>query len=145
MIEEISREFMLIARYEHMERKECEPPALERSAYLLLSRLDAGGPQSIGQLAEAFHLDTSTVNRQVAAVVRLGHVERIPDPDGGLARKLRLTEQGTRALTSDRARYVSALENVMEDWSDEDRRVFLDMLTRFNRTVEERRGMHWPR
>ena len=52
---------------------------LERSAYLLMSRIEQDGPMSIGQLSEAFRLDTSTVNRQTAAMLReavqlFGHV-----------------------------------------------------------------------
>lgn len=145
MIEEISREFMLMARYHVMRMTDREAPRLDRSAYLLLSRLDAEGPMSIGQLAEAFQLDTSTVNRQVAALVRNGDAERIPDPDGGMARKLRLTGEGVRRLVADRELYRQQLERVVEDWSEEDRGLLLELLLRFNRAVEERRGMHWPR
>jgi DNA-binding MarR family transcriptional regulator len=145
VIEEISREFMLMARYHVMRMTDREAPRLDRSAYLLLSRLDAEGPMSIGQLAEAFQLDTSTVNRQVAALVRNGDAERIPDPDGGMARKLRLTGEGVRRLVADRELYRQQLERVVEDWSEEDRGLLLELLLRFNRAVEERRGMHWPR
>ena len=42
--------------------------ALERSATVLLARLEAGGAMSIAELAEAFDLDVSTVHRQVAAL-----------------------------------------------------------------------------
>ena len=71
---------------------------LERSAYILMSRIEASGPLSIGQLADAFGLDTSTINRQTAAMLRAGLVERIPDPDGGLARKFRITPEGLTRL-----------------------------------------------
>ena len=44
--------------------------ALERSATVLLARLEAGGAMSIAELAEAFDLDVSTVHRQVAAAMK---------------------------------------------------------------------------
>ncbi|WP_127940829.1 MarR family transcriptional regulator [Nonomuraea polychroma] len=71
---------------------------LERSSYILLRRLEADGPMSIGQLAQAFALDASTVNRQAAVLLRGGLAERIPDPEGGMARKLRVTEEGLRRV-----------------------------------------------
>ena len=45
---------------------------LERSAAVLLARLEASGPLSVGELAEAFDLDVSTVHRQVAAAMKAG-------------------------------------------------------------------------
>ncbi|MCY1683002.1 MarR family winged helix-turn-helix transcriptional regulator [Kocuria sp. SL71] len=65
------------------------PETLERSAAVLLARLQASGPMSVGELAEAFDLDVSTVHRQVAAAMKSGLIERVEDPDGGSARKHR--------------------------------------------------------
>ncbi|ONH32430.1 MarR family winged helix-turn-helix transcriptional regulator [Pseudofrankia asymbiotica] len=53
---------------------------------------------SIGQLSAAFRVNASTVHRQTAAIVRAGLAERIPDPDGGMARKFQLTENGRDRL-----------------------------------------------
>ncbi|MCP9948511.1 MarR family winged helix-turn-helix transcriptional regulator [Actinomadura madurae] len=72
---------------------------LERSAYILLSRVRIEGPMSIRQLSEAFDLDPSTLNRQTSAMLRAGLVERIPDPEGGIARKFRITSEGSAGWT----------------------------------------------
>ncbi len=141
----IERECMLLARHQVMVNRDVEGQPLERSAYLLISRLEAEGPMSIGQLADAFKLDTSTVNRQVAALLRGGLAERIVDPDGGLARKLRATEEGRRRLAADRERYCRGIERVLGDWSPEERRELLDVLTRFNRSIESAQANPWPR
>ncbi|NUU24823.1 MAG: MarR family transcriptional regulator [Streptomycetaceae bacterium] len=136
---------MLLARHQVMVNREVEGDPLERSAYLLISRLEAQGPMSIGQLADAFLLDTSTVNRQVAALLRAGLAERIVDPDGGLARKLRATEEGRSRLAADRARHVRGLERVLSGWSDAERHELLDVLARFNGSIEDLQGNAWPR
>ncbi|HSA51114.1 MAG TPA: MarR family transcriptional regulator [Yinghuangia sp.] len=141
----IERECMLLARHQVMANRNADGQTLERSAYLLISRLEVEGPMSIGQLADAFQLDTSTVNRQVAALLRAGLAERIADPDGGLARKLRATEEGRRRLAVDRDRHRHGLNGVLADWDDEERRVLLDVLTRFNHSIEARMGNAWPR
>ncbi|MBU3862876.1 MarR family transcriptional regulator [Streptomyces sp. 4503] len=122
------------------------PTRLDRSGYLLLSRLDAEGAMSIGQLADAFQLDVSTVNRQTGALLRAGLVERIPDPDGGLARKLRVTPQGADRMAAERTCRQTDLSRLLESWPAEEVARLEDVLTRFNREVERQEGGRaWPR
>ncbi|KAK1182126.1 MarR family transcriptional regulator [Streptomyces sp. NBS 14/10] len=118
---------------------------LDRSAYFLLSSLETEGALSIGQLADALGLDVSTVNRQTGALLRAGLLERIPDPKGGLARKLRATTLGAERLAADRERRRAKLERVLAGWTPDEVRRFEDALTRFNREVEADEGRTWPR
>jgi DNA-binding MarR family transcriptional regulator len=146
-VREVERELMLVAR---LQVAATAPGArrlghLEHSAYLLLSRLDAEGPMSINQLACAFGLDVSTVNRQTAALLRADLVQRIPDPAGGLARKLSITPEGIRQLTEDREMFQGRLSDVLADWPQQDVDLLAEMLTRFNRSVEQGHNRPWPR
>ncbi|MEV7503968.1 MULTISPECIES: MarR family transcriptional regulator [Streptomyces] len=118
---------------------------MERSAYIMLSRIEVQGPMSIGQLSDAFQLDVSTVNRQTAHAMRAGLLERIPDPEGGMARKFRLTGEGERKLREERELHVQDLDRVFEDWSADDVENFARYLQRFNTSVERITGQPWPR
>jgi DNA-binding MarR family transcriptional regulator len=118
---------------------------LERSAYILLSRIRVQGPMSIGELSDAFDLDASTLNRQTTAARRAGLVERVPDPEGGMARKFRITAEGARMLDEERAGTVRSLDRVMADWTDEDIAHFAALLRRFNAGIERLGGRPWPR
>ncbi|WKE68697.1 MarR family winged helix-turn-helix transcriptional regulator [Streptomyces sp. WP-1] len=118
---------------------------MERSAYIMLSRIEVQGPMTIGQLSDAFQLDVSTVNRQTAHAMRAGLLERIPDPEGGMARKFRLTGEGERKLCEERALHVQDLDRVFEDWSADDVQNFARYLQRFNTSVERITGQPWPR
>lgn len=118
---------------------------LDRSAYILLSRIQMDGPMSIGQLSQAFGLDASTLNRQSAAMMRAGLVERIPDPDGGIARKFRITTAGEKSLDDDRTRYLDILEGLLDGWEPDDIAQFAAGLNRLNRAVEHLDGRPWPR
>lgn len=60
---------------------------LDSSGYNLLTLLQLRGPSTIGELSAITGLDASTLNRQSKALLTKGFVERIPDPDGGIARK----------------------------------------------------------
>jgi DNA-binding MarR family transcriptional regulator len=143
----VEHEMMLLGRYrQHSEaRAQRDGRRLERSAYLLLSRIAAEGPMSIGQLSDAFGLDPSTLNRQTSAALRAGLVERIPDPDGGMARKFRITVDGERRLEQQRSAIEHDLDRVMADWPAEDVATFAAYLRRFNAGIEALGGQPWPR
>ncbi|MEV8314357.1 MarR family transcriptional regulator [Streptomyces sp. NPDC059900] len=144
---QVEFETMLLNRHSHLfnPRTRSSGGRLDRSAYILLSRIQMDGPMSIGQLTEAFGLDASTLNRQTAAMMRSGLVERIPDPDGGMARKFRISAEGARLLDADRSEYVQGLEKVMDTWSAEDVATFAGFLQRFNSDIETLEGHPWPR
>lgn len=143
-LDRIERETMLLGRYMHLLTPRVEW-RLDRSAYILLSRIEVEGPMSISQLSEAFGLDASTLNRQTAAMLRAGVVERIPDPDGGIARKFAITDEGARRLDSDRERNVAGLAKVMADWTPEEAEQLAASLSRLNLSIERLDGRPWPR
>ncbi|WP_299536205.1 MarR family winged helix-turn-helix transcriptional regulator [uncultured Streptomyces sp.] len=143
----VEYEAMLLGRHSHLfnARKRNATRLLDQSAYLLLSRLQMDGPMSIGELSAAFGLDASTLNRQTAAMLRAGVVERIPDPEGGIARKFSMTPEGERRLAADRASSIRSLETVMADWTAEEVADFAAHLTRFNHDIERLQGQTWTR
>ncbi|RPK94603.1 MarR family transcriptional regulator [Streptomyces sp. ADI98-10] len=143
-IDRIERETMLLGRYMHLLSPRVEW-RLDRSAYILLSRIQVEGPMSISQLSDAFGLDASTLNRQTAAMLRAGVVERIPDPDGGIARKFAITDEGERRLDNDRSRNLAGLAKVLADWTPEEAEQLAASLGRLNLSIERLDGRPWPR
>ncbi|GAA4072343.1 MarR family winged helix-turn-helix transcriptional regulator [Nonomuraea soli] len=142
----IEFETMLYERFRHLANPSARRRGgLDRSAYLLLSRLQAEGPMSIGELSDAFRLDVSTLNRQTAAMLKSDLVERIPDPGGGIARKFRITTEGRDRLEEERAAGVASLDRVLAGWSADDVAAFAGYLRRFNTDIERLAGRPWPR
>ncbi|AUY50191.1 hypothetical protein EH183_16050 [Streptomyces sp. CB01881] len=92
-----------------------------------------------------FQLDASTVNRQAAAMLRAGVVQRIPDPDSGVARKFAITPAGDEALTADRSRHQDGLDRVLKGWTEAEVAELARALTRLNRSIEDLQGVVWPR
>ncbi|WP_328890899.1 MarR family winged helix-turn-helix transcriptional regulator [Streptomyces sp. NBC_00316] len=143
---QVEYEQMLLSRHVLSHRRgRSEDSVMERSAYVLLSRIRIQGPMSISELSDAFGLDASTLNRQTAAAMRTGLVERIPDPEGGMARKFRITDKGARLLDEERDVITRALDKVMAEWSDDDITDFAAYLRRFNTSIEHLDGRPWPR
>ena len=142
-IDALAREFMLVGRH-HLSPAR-RPGALDRSAYVVLSRLEAGGPLTARGIADALNLEISTVTRQVGAMRRAGLVERTPDPDGGPAHLLRPTATGVRRLAADRAAYRSGIGTVLAGWSTHDVDELNRLLRRLNEDIEQRQSGVWPR
>jgi DNA-binding MarR family transcriptional regulator len=112
------------------------PDAVERATYFLLVHLVKGGPQRAGALAEAVHSDPSTISRQVAQLVRLGLVERTADPEDGRATLLAATEEGKRVFEENRRVRIERIAEMLDDWSVEDRRKFVELLGRYTTAFE---------
>ncbi|MFL6121053.1 MarR family winged helix-turn-helix transcriptional regulator [Actinophytocola sp.] len=138
----VSRELTLISRHQ---LAKATGGVLERSAYLVLNRIDATGPMTARELADALRLEISTVTRQVAAMLREDVVERIPDPAGGQARRLRITATGAARLAADRERYRTGLARVVSDWPDARCAELYRLLRALNEDIEELQGTPWPR
>ncbi|MGW4089130.1 MarR family winged helix-turn-helix transcriptional regulator [Nocardia sp. NPDC004750] len=118
---------------------------LDRSAYLILTRLELDHPLSLRELSEAFQLDVSTINRQVGAMRKQGLVERVPDPDGGIARKIRASAKGLDLLASDRKQSRQGIGAVVAEWTEADIDQFSRFIARFNQSVEDKEDNPWPR
>lgn len=146
VFEDLVREQMLLTRFalQGVAPKDRDVP-LDRSAVILLSRLHAQGPMAVAELAEAFDMDVSTIHRQTTAAMKAELLERIPDPDGGIARKLRPTEEGVRRLTAELEARKQGFARILEYWSEGEVLQFVDYLRRYNEAIESRRGKSWPR
>lgn len=137
-------ELTLLARHHLHSSQHSDERCLDRSGYHLLGRLELE-PMTLKQLAEAFRLDVSTVNRQVNALLRAGLVERIHDPDGGVAKVLRPTPTGLDLLHRDRALVQEQVARVVEGWTRKDRAELHRLLEKLNSSIEALEGRPWPR
>ncbi len=144
-IEQLALEHMLLTRHSSALARRRNEAGLERSAYILLSRLEAEGPMSTAELADAFLLDTSTIHRQMTALLRAGLVERFAGSEGRLVRRFRMTSQGEQALAEHRAHLQELIAGLVEDWPVEDVEQFRTLLRRFNVAIEARQERPWPR
>ncbi|MGW4772702.1 MarR family winged helix-turn-helix transcriptional regulator [Nocardia sp. NPDC004278] len=118
---------------------------LDRSAYLLLTRLEIDSPLSLRELSEAFQLDISTINRQVGAMLKQGLVERVPDPEGGIARKIRASAKGLELVAADREQSNEGIGAVVADWKTADIAQLSLLVSRFNESIEHIEDNPWPR
>ena len=110
---------------------------LERAHYLLLILLERNDRQSVGALAEQVNLDASTVTRQVAAMKSAGLVDKHDNPDDRRGGFVTITEAGRDAAVEVRARRLERIGEAFVEWSDEDRRVYADLMARHNDALRD--------
>lgn len=135
-IDDIEYEQMLLSRYTIAQHRH---GGLDRSVYLLMSRIDVQGPMSVGELSATLRLDASTVQRQTTAAVREGYLERILDPAGSVARKFTLTALGQQRLKDVREYTVNAIDRITAEWPSDEVNKFAELLHKFNVSIEEYR------
>lgn len=111
--------------------------SLDRAAYLLLTQISLGGACSIKTLSHTFHLDISTVSRQVSSLEQKGYVRRVPDELDGRAFILSITELGEQLLADDKANRIAKLGQVLDNWTDAEMKQFGELLKKFNHSVVE--------
>lgn len=138
-------EAMLFVRHLTLSSQRDGETALDRSAYTILSCLTCGGSQTLARLSDTIGLDTSTLHRQTAAMLRAGLIERVPDPEGGIARKFVVTPEGERRLTDACRENMARMMRATSGWEPEDRDAFARYLTRFNQAIEAEDNRPWPR
>lgn len=141
----LERELLLLSRHATLVTTDAVTPRLDRSAYLLLTRLELSGAMTLKELADELRLDVSTVNRQTAAMLEKGLAERIPAEDDSSSRRYRPTTEGLARLRADRADRLANLVDMLGTWDASDVRQLVASLRRFNEEIESRQSIAWPR
>lgn len=137
-------ELMLISR-NYLKPHHGEEEVLDRSAYVLLSRLELGGPMSLKGLAAALGLDGSTIHRQTATLLHRGYLQHLAGAPGEVARRVGPTPGGLVALEESRKVFERGLHSVVGSWPGDKAARFEALLRDFNRQIEALEGTEWPR
>jgi len=96
-----------------------------------LSAECSDGEVTVGAVAERLEIDPSTASRLVGHAIDAGLVSRRPSPIDARRANLQLTDAGERVkLVAQRAR-LAYLNELMADWTDEERVLFARLLVRF--------------
>ncbi|MFD0565036.1 MarR family winged helix-turn-helix transcriptional regulator [Kitasatospora saccharophila] len=112
---------------------------LDRAAFLLLEQLAATGPANVKTLAAGLGVDSSTVTRQAAPLLRERLVARLPYPADRRAVRLALTPLGAGRLAEVRERRRELIAELTAGWTPGERAVFCALLARFNDGLLDRR------
>lgn len=91
----------------------------------------SGAPVTVGMVGERMGIDPTRASRVVASALQAGYVERVASQADGRRVGLRLTDAGRALAGSARAVRQRAFDEAMQGWTDDDRRAFARLLTKF--------------
>jgi DNA-binding MarR family transcriptional regulator len=116
---------------------------LERPNYQVLVALTDGPLMSVSDLARVCEVDHSTMSRRVSQLLNAHLIEKVSDARDRRVILLKPSQKGVelRALMA-KSRHEN-LDEMLVDWSEDERRELASTLTRFVTTVQEhhrRRG-----
>lgn len=138
-VQHVARELgLLIRSLKNLHAVSLEGTGLrvEMAATAALAVLADRGTLRPSALADALHLDLSSVSRQVASLEREGWVARERDPADSRATLLQLTPAGAETVARVRAARVAHLRRLLPDWSDAELEAFAASLHRFRSDLE---------
>jgi DNA-binding MarR family transcriptional regulator len=130
--------FVRLAETVRLGAAEAVGSTLDRSAYLLLLTVADERGMTATRLAEALHLDISTITRQVAPLLTAGLLDRVAGPGKGAM--LRVTPAGVREVRRVRKARQALMAELTADWTDAERAEFAGLLQRFNGAIRARRA-----
>lgn len=134
----IELELMKLVRHlETFGRRSSLYVRVDRAGYLAMRMLEGLGPVSANALAQALHLDASTVTRQITALERQGFVERRANPADGRSSTIVLTPEGRRSMCAVEQERRRHIETLVSDWDDTQQIDLGRALTRLNTSLIE--------
>lgn len=110
---------------------------VDPSTFPLAKQLMCHESMRVSDVAAQVELDASTVSRQIKQLEDKGIVERTADPADGRASLVRLTEHGRASMEAAFRRRRNRIKTALEPWSDSDRAVLQDLLTRLAADLRE--------
>jgi DNA-binding MarR family transcriptional regulator len=90
-----------------------------------------GQEMNVGLVAERLGVAPSRGSRIVAEAVKAGYVRRVASQRDGRRIRLELTDAGREVVEAARRTRHTYIAQAMKDWTDEERRQFAALLTRF--------------
>ncbi|AYF75610.1 MarR family transcriptional regulator [Nocardia yunnanensis] len=134
-IEVIQRELTAFARRARGRATELHPELSLVASSILDLVIERDGCLA-ADLAGHFHLDKSTVSRQVAALEREGYLARDVDPANRRNLVLRATAEGRQVARAAARRRAAAFTERFRDWDDADIERMAEYLVRYNAADE---------
>ncbi|MFM1652232.1 MarR family winged helix-turn-helix transcriptional regulator [Brevibacillus sp. B_LB10_24] len=140
--EQIEHEVVMLLRRADFKRTlDGSARTMDRSAYLLLKWLDREGPSAVGVISEAFQLDNSTISRQIAALDTKGWIHRYSHPEDARISMVEITKSGREAIQAAKALRLEAYAELLNDWTEDELDIFSKLLSRLNRSIEQRKRL----
>ncbi|MEF2977963.1 MarR family winged helix-turn-helix transcriptional regulator [Subtercola sp. YIM 133946] len=107
-------------------------PALSVVDQSLLGFIESNQGCRAIDIADHFHLNRSTVSRQLRSLADARLISMAPDPGSTRGQPIVLTQRGVEVQAEAAAEVLDALTGRLVGWTDEEVAAFADILRRYN-------------
>ncbi|CAG9000951.1 MAG: hypothetical protein CENE_02959 [Candidatus Celerinatantimonas neptuna] len=135
-IKKIEENLSYLARWLEANNRRRNYP-LERAHYLLLRLLTEKSPQSSGVLALQLGLDSSTVTRQIKAMIDLDLIERLADPTDRRGCLINVTPIGIEKFNETQAKKRTNTAKVFHEWTSDEKASLAHLLAKLNESISK--------
>jgi DNA-binding MarR family transcriptional regulator len=105
---------------------------LDRSGYILLSKLVSSKSAGINEIADELKLSVSTASRQIASLEEKGFIRRFPDQKNGRISLIEITPKGLEIYQHVKHARTKAYAAILENWADEELENLKTVLSHLN-------------
>jgi DNA-binding MarR family transcriptional regulator len=113
----------------------------EPAAFAVLATLCHGAASRPSELASAVRLDLSTISRHIQSLVAGGYLVKARDPQDGRSCRLKATAAGRAAIHKAAARRVEFFRRATANWTPQDLRTLVELLTRLSEDLKACAGV----
>ncbi|MHA2890685.1 MarR family winged helix-turn-helix transcriptional regulator [Bacillus cereus] len=139
-IEEIEHEVVrLLRRADLKNLLDRETKNMDRSAYLIMRKLEKEGSLPISVMAIFFQVNVSTISRQIQSLKSNGWVTSFSDKNDARVSLVTLTTKGINMLMATKIRRIEVYSDLLSDWTEEDMQTFATLLSKLNISIEQRK------
>lgn len=115
--------------------------SLDRALFPLLICLSRVPVLGVAELADLVARDASTVSRQIAKLEELGLVKRRPSKQDLRIKEAAITKAGTRTIDAIVNARRRLLNQLLQDWTEEDRNNLPRLMQKLADAMQEDRGI----
>lgn len=120
--------------------KNLEELGLSVSHYSILDHLDHVGMAKTQALCRVALLTSGSVTHAVNQLVDQGYVRKVPCTEDKRVTWVELTQAGKAAFKAVQSQHLTYLGWLFEDFSDEQKQVFIDQIKQFGLTITRKIG-----
>ncbi|OUB34388.1 hypothetical protein BK708_05845 [Bacillus thuringiensis serovar yunnanensis] len=138
-IEEIEHEVVRLLRRADLKKLlDRDTKGMDRSAYLLMKKLEKEGPLPISVIANFFKVNASTISRQIQSLKSNGWVTSFSDKNDARVNLVTLTNEGINMLMVTKIKRMEVYSDLLSNWSEEDIQTLATLLSKLNISIEQR-------
>lgn len=120
--------------------KNLETLGMSESAYVILAHLNEVGKAKTQKLGEIAVITSGSITHMVNKLIKQGYVIKVQDESDRRIFWIEITDEGREAFDKINGEHLMYLDDLLSDFSDEEKQSLIDQMKYFGKTIESKKG-----